>query len=322
MTIKNESREKQPLEAESINPANDLAAPAPPRASSRLNELRLTLRIILENKSSAAGLIIVSAYILIAIIDFVYPSLIGVHDAYALIPNFADTVPTPPSAAHIFGTTFPGVDLYQAIMAAIRVDLWYSLIVVLGGMAIGTVVGVFAAYYGGYVDEALMRFTDIFLSIPYLPFAIAIAFFLGRELNNISIALTLVWWPLYARYARGQTLSVKENTYVEAARASGVGTAGILAQHIVPNVLTPIFVQISLDLGTVVQVFAGLVFIGFATGNTLLPELGTLISDGFQYAVTAPWTIFFPGMAILIFAIGMNLLGDGLRDALDPKRRT
>ncbi len=207
-------------------------------------------------------------------------------------------------------------------MAAIRIDLYYSFQVVLGGAIIGTVVGVCAAYYGGYIDEALMRFTDIFLSIPYLPFAIAIAFFLGREISNISVALTLVWWPLYARYARGQTLSVKENAYIEGAKASGVGTPGILRYHIIPNVLTPIFVQISLDLGTVVQVFAGLVFIGFATGNLLLPELGTLISNGFGFAVTAPWTILFPGLAILIFAIGMNLLGDGLRDALDPKRRT
>lgn len=308
--------------ADTINPAHDTASGLPPRASSRLNELKLTLRIIIENKSSAAGLIIVLGYVAIALIDVTYPALIGVHDVNALQPDFSNPVPQPPSLAHIFGTTYPGVDLYQAIMAAIHIDLYYSLVVVLGGMAIGTVVGVVAAYYGGYVDEALMRFTDIFLSIPYLPFAIAIAFFLGRELNNISIALMLVWWPLYARYARGQTLSVKENAYVEGAKASGVGTPGILYHHIVPNVLTPIFVQISLDLGTVVQVFAGLVFIGFATGNTLLPELGTLISNGFQYAVTAPWAVFFPGMAILIFAIGMNLLGDGLRDALDPRRRT
>ena len=120
----------------------------------------------------------------------------------------------------------------------------------------------------------------------------------------------------------GQALSVKENAYIEAAKASGVGSWGIMLRHVVPNVLTPIFVQVSLDLGTVVQVFAALTFIGFASGNPLLPELGTLISNGFQYAVAAPWVVLFPGLTILIFAIGMNLFGDGLRDALDPKSRT
>jgi peptide/nickel transport system permease protein len=291
--------------------------------SPKLNAYKLTLKILMEDRSSVAGLVIVVAYALIAIIDFVHPQLIGVHNAYSMIPDFTNPVPAPPVwPSHPLGTTFPGVDLYQAIMAAIRVDIWYSFLIVLGGAIIGTMIGVMAAYFGGYLEEILMRFTDIFLSIPYLPFAIAVGFFLGRELNNISLALVIVWWPLYARYARGQALSTKENAFVEAAKASGVGNWGIMIKHIVPNVLTPTFVQISLDLGTVVQVFAALSFIGFATSNPLLPELGTLISDGFQYAVTAPWTVIFPGMAILIFAIGMNLLGDGLRDALDPRSRT
>jgi len=291
--------------------------------SSKLHEWRLTLKILIESPSSAVGLAIVLAYSAIAIIDFTYPSLIGVQDAFSMIPDYTNPVPSPPVwPTHPFGTSFPGVDLYQAVMSAIRVDLWYSLLIVLAGAAIGTIVGVLAAYIGGYLDEALMRFTDIFLSVPYLPFAIAVAFVLGRALDDVSIALAIVWWPLYARYAYGQTLSVKQNTYIEAARASGVGSWGIMLHHVVPNVLTPIFVQVSLDLGTVVQVFAALTFIGFASGNPLLPELGTLISNGFQYAVAAPWVVLFPGVAILIFAIGMNLLGDGLRDALDPRSRT
>jgi peptide/nickel transport system permease protein len=290
---------------------------------SRLQQYRLTLRILLESPSSTVGLAIVLAYFAIAAIDYTYPSLIGVQNAYSLIPDFTNPVPSPPIwPMHPFGTTFPGVDLYQAVMSAIRVDLWYSLLVVVAGALIGTIVGVVAAYTGGYVDDALMRFTDIFLSIPYLPFAIAVAFVLGRALDNISLALVIVWWPLYARYSYGQALSVKENVYIEAAKASGVGSGGIMLRHIIPNVLTPMFVQVSLDLGTVVQVFAALTFVGFASGNPLLPELGTLISNGFQYAVAAPWVVLFPGLAILIFAIGMNLLGDGLRDALDPRGRT
>jgi peptide/nickel transport system permease protein len=288
----------------------------------RFDQTKLTLRILFENVTSAAGLLIVLGYVLIAIIDAVYPQLIGVVNAYAEVPDYTNPVPQPPSWQHLFGTTYPGIDLYQAVVAAIRVDLWYSFVIVLAGALVGILVGVVAAYYSGFLDEILMRITDIFLSIPYLPFAIAVGFVLGRGLDELSLALVIVWWPLYARYARGQALSIKENAYVEAARASGVGSWGIITKHIVPNVLTPVFVQISLDLGTVVQTFAALTFIGFASANPLLPELGKLISDGFPYAISAPWVVIFPGVAILIFAVAMNLLGDGLRDALDPRYRT
>jgi len=289
----------------------------------RLDQYKLTLRLLFEDVSSAAGLIIVVGYVAVAVIDAVYPQLIGVMSANVEIPNFSNPVPQPPSwPLHPFGTTFPGVDLYQAVMAAIRIDLWYSFLIVVGGALVGILVGVVAAYMSGAVDEVLMRITDIFLSIPYLPFAIAVGFVLGRGLDELSLALIVVWWPLYARYARGQALSVKENAYVEAAKASGVGGWGIMTKHIIPNVLTPIFVQISLDLGTVVQTFAALTFIGFASSGPFLPELGTLISNGFPYAISAPWVVIFPGVAILIFAVGMNLLGDGLRDALDPRNRT
>lgn len=289
----------------------------------RFDQYKLTLRLLFEDVSSAAGLIIVLGYVAVAVIDAVYPQLIGVVSANVEIPNFSNPVPQPPSwPLHPFGTTFPGVDLYQAVMAAIRIDLWYSFLIVVGGALVGILVGVVAAYMSGAIDEVLMRITDIFLSVPYLPFAIAVGFVLGRGLDELSLALIVVWWPLYARYARGQALSVKENAYVEAAKASGVGGWGIMTKHIIPNVLTPIFVQISLDLGTVVQTFAALTFIGFASSGPFLPELGTLISNGFPYAISAPWVVIFPGVAILIFAVGMNLLGDGLRDALDPRNRT
>ncbi len=150
----------------------------------------------------------------IAVIDYVDPHLIGVPNSNTMVPNFSNPVPSPPVwPAHIFGTTFPGIDLYQAIMAAIRIDIWYSLLIVLAGAAIGTIIGVAAAYLGGYFDEILMRFTDLFISIPFLVFAIAVGFFLGRAINDISLAIAVVWWPLYARYARGQALSIKENMY-------------------------------------------------------------------------------------------------------------
>jgi peptide/nickel transport system permease protein len=165
-----------------------------------------------------------------------------------------------------------------------------------------------------------MRITDIFFSIPYLILALAVGFILGRSLMNMSIALAIVWWPLYARYTRSQTLSTKELTFVEAAKASGVSRVKITFKHILPNSLPPVFIQISLDLGSIMVIFSTLAFIGFiATAN--VPELGYLTSLGLYYVETAPWALIFPGLAITLFALAVNLVGDGLRDVIDPRRR-
>jgi peptide/nickel transport system permease protein len=150
---------------------------------------------------------------------------------------------------------------------------------------------------------------------------LAVGFVLGRSLLNMSIALAIVWWPLYARYTRSQTLSTKEFTFVEAAKASGVSKVKIMFKHILPNSLPPVFIQISLDLGSIMVIFSTLAFIGFIA-NASVPELGYLTSLGLGYVQTAPWAVIVPGVAITLFALAVNLVGDGLRDVIDPRRRS
>ncbi len=289
---------------------------------SRFSMIKFTLLVFTRNISSTLGLAIVLIYVIIALIDQFYPPLLGLTNISKLSLNFTQTLPQPPSYAHPFGTTYPGIDLYHAILKAIRVDIGFSGFVTVGAAFIGVMIGLVSAYYGKWLDTIVMRITDIFFSIPYLVLAIAIGFFLGRSLVILSLALMIIWWPIYARVVRGQVLSIKEYSYIEAARASGVRNIKIMFKHVLPNTLAPVFVQFSFDLAVVVLVIATLDFIGFTPANAYLPELGYLSYIGYEYAVNGYWwTILFPGLAIMIYAMGMNLVGDGLRDALDPRLR-
>ncbi len=289
----------------------------------RIESFKLTMSILLKSPASVIGMIIVIAYFIIALLDQFYPAALGLTGSVDyLYPNFINTVPLPPGSGHPLGTTYPGIDLYQGIMKAIRIDIGFAVFVVTVGALSGILIGVISAYRGGWTDEVVMRITDIFFSIPYLVLAIAIGVFLGRSLFILSVALIIIWWPIYARVVRGQVLSIREQTFVEAARASGVKNWKIMIKHILPNTFAPIFVQFSFDLATIVLTLATLYFIGFAPSNSYMPELGYLSSIGYEYAIVGDWwTIVFPGFALLIFALGMNLLGDGLRDALDPRLR-
>jgi peptide/nickel transport system permease protein len=236
-------------------------------------------------------------------------------------------LPEPPSASHLLGTTqvnvIGGVDLLTLMLKAVRVDLAVSFFIVLLGAAIGSLLGVASGYAGGLIDEALMRVTDIFFTIPYLVLALAVGFVLGRTLENMALALVVVWWPLYARYARSLTLSTKEMTFIEAARASASSRTKILFRHLLPNVLPPIFIQISLDVGTIVGIFSSLAFIGFLPSVANIPELGYIASQGLTWGTEGYWwTVAFPGLAITLFALSVNLMGDGFRDVIDPRRRS
>jgi len=289
--------------------------------SGRLENLKVSVSVFIANKTALAGLLIFIIFIDDALIVQFDPQLIGIQSPNLLVPNFQNPIPLPPSPEHPFGTTYPGIDLFDGIVKAIRIDLAYSFFVVAVGASIGAIVGIISAWAGGMMDEIVMRLTDIVFSIPYLILALAVGFILGRSLWHMSIALALTWWPLYARYARSQTLSTKELTYIEAAKAGGVSSAKIMFKHILPNVLPPIFIQISLDLGSIVVIFSTLAFIGFIP-NANIPELGYLTSLGLNYVQTAPWAVIFPGLVITIFALAVNLLGDGLRDVIDPRRRS
>ena len=284
-------------------------------------ERRLSLEVFFSNKPAVAGLIIVLAYVVDALLVQFAPWVLGLRHPFTVIPNYANPIPQPPSWRHPLGTTYPGIDILRAVVKAIRLDLALSVAVVLPGAGIGIIVGIVATYLGGWVDDVLMRITDIFFSVPYLVLAIAVGYVLGRTITSMIIALIVVWWPLYARYTRSVTLQVKELTFVEAARAAGASNWKIMVKHILPNALPPVLVQMSMDLGTIMLVISGLAFIGFLPVANI-PELGYLTTLGLQYINTAPWTVIFPGMFIVLFAVGVYLMGMGLMDVINPRRRS
>jgi peptide/nickel transport system permease protein len=206
------------------------------------------------------------------------------------------------------------------IILALPLDMEISLTIVVSGTLIGVALGSLAAYAGGKIDEAILRVTDIFFAIPGLVLAIVLMTVLGRTLMNLTIAVLITWWPFYVRLIRSQVLSEKERPYVEALRATGANPIRILFLHILPNTIYPVIVQMTLDIGNVILTFSALMFLGFSP-NPLLPELGNLVTDGINYVFTAPWLIIFPGLTIVVVVLGFNLLGDGVRDVLDPRLR-
>ncbi len=226
----------------------------------------------------------------------------------------------PPSAAHWLGTDSLGRDIASRLLYGARISLVIGVVVVVLAGVFGTFVGLVAGYAGGLADEALMRLTEVFLAFPPLILAMAIAGALGPSLTNAIIAIAAVTWAVYARLARGQLLSLRRREYVEAARSIGVSPARILARHLLPNAIAPLLIQASFDMGAAIIAAAGLSFIGFGA-QPPTPEWGVMISEGRNFISTQPWLSLFPGLAIL-FAVGaFNVLGDGLRDVLDPRLR-
>ncbi|RNF35958.1 ABC transporter permease [Paracoccus methylarcula] len=226
----------------------------------------------------------------------------------------------PPSWAHPFGTNELGQDVLSLVMAGTTVSVLAGLSVVLIGTVIGTLVGAIAGFAGGWIDEILMRLTDLTLTIPGLILAMAVAAALGPGFTNMIIAISLSWWPGYARLVRGEVLAVREESYVNAARAIGASPSRILLRHILPNTVSPIIVKMSLDMGFAILMVAGLGFIGIGI-RPPTPEWGTLLSVSRSYMPDYWWTAMAPGMAMFFAVFGFNLLGDGLRDILDPKAR-
>jgi peptide/nickel transport system permease protein len=226
----------------------------------------------------------------------------------------------PPSAEHWLGTDQLGRDILSRLLYGSRISLLIGLVVVLSAGVFGTFVGTIAGYAGGLVDEGLMRFTEIFLAFPPLILAMAIAGALGPSLTNAIIAVAVVSWAVYARLARGQLISLRRREFVEAAHSIGASRTRILLRHLLPNAVAPLLIQASFDMGSAIIAAAGLSFIGFGA-QPPTPEWGVMISEGRNFISTEPWLALFPGLAIL-FAVGaLNLLGDGLRDALDPRLR-
>ena len=221
---------------------------------------------------------------------------------------------------HILGTDEQGGDIFSRCIWALRTDFFLAIWVVSIATVIGTIIGGLAGYFGGWVDNLMMRITDIFFAFPGLILAMSIAAALGPSLFNLSIALIIVWWSGYARISRGQVISEKNRLYVEAARSIGMGDMRILFRHILPNSIYPLLVAATLDLGGVVLTAAGLSFIGFGAqpGDA---ELGVMIASGREFFLSKPWLVFFPGVFIFLIVLAFNLVGDGVRDVMDPKLR-
>ena len=224
----------------------------------------------------------------------------------------------PPSPEHWLGTDSLGRDILSRILYGARISLLVGVVVVVSAGVVGTAIGLIAGYVGGFVDDALMRLTEVFLAFPALILAMAIAGALGPSLTNAIIAIAAVTWAVYARLTRGQILSLRRREFVEAARAMGASRTRIVVRHLLPNALAPLMIQASFDLGGSIIAAAGLSFIGFGA-QPPTPEWGVMISEGRNYISTQPWLSLFPGLAILLAVGSFNLLGDGLRDAFDPR---
>lgn len=283
---------------------------------SAARELRLHARIFARSASSLLGLGLVCAFLAVAAVgDWIVPYPEDARGAVHL-----DQKLEPPSARHWFGTDEVGTDIYTRVVLGARVSLQIGLLITLVAAGIGVPLGVLAGYVGGTLGDVIMRVTDIFLSVPGLVLALAIVGALGPGIVNAIVALSLVWWPGYVRLVQGKTLSLKALAFVEAARAMGGGRLRIVFVHILPNCVSPITVKASMDMGMAILAAAGLGFIGLGA-QPPYPEWGAMISHGRNYLPTWWWYSAFPGLAIFLTVLGFNLLGDGLRDILDPKSR-
>jgi len=286
-----------------------------------IRELKFDLHLMSKSLTSIAGLALLAFLVFLAAFPWLLaPPKPGV-DPYFLPFDQFQSEPLPPSVDHIFGTGSYGGDIFYGIVWGARISMSFAIEIVGISVVIGTIFGLVAGYKGGVIDEFMMRITDIFLSIPSLVLVMAIAAALGKDLGSTKLALIAVWWSGYTRLVRGQVLSVRENTYIDAARASGSGELKIMFRHVLPNSFPPVLVNATMDMGTVVLTMAALSFLGLGAPPRYA-EWGKMIYDGQQFFYRGDWwMVVFPGLAILLFVMAFNLMGDGLRDVLDPKMR-
>ncbi|MFZ2071015.1 MAG: nickel transporter permease [Halobacteriota archaeon] len=227
---------------------------------------------------------------------------------------------SPPCGNHLMGTDNLGRDVLSRIVYGTRVSLSMATVVVLIVMLLGIAMGTTAGYFGGIIDGTIMRMVDVLLAFPNIILALVIAGILGPSLTNVMIALGAIWWVGYARIIRGSVLSVKEKEFVEATRVMGCGDTYIAIRHILPNVLSPVIVLATLDMGHIILSIAALSFLGLGA-QPPIPEWGTMLNEGRPFMETAPHLMICPGLMIMIVVLAFNFLGDGLRDVLDPRMK-
>lgn len=286
------------------------------RHAASLDEARYNVRVFVKDKLAVIGLVIIILNILMAVFA---PQLAPYPQQGQGASNVEERFQAP-SAKHLMGTDREGRDVLSRVIYGVRIPLLISFAVTAAIVMIGVPLGGIAGYFGGLVDEIVMRVTDIFLAFPSLVLAIVFVAFLGPSIRNVMISIVLSWWPWYTRLVRGAAVSLRERAYVEAARTMDVSSFRIIWRHILPNAFGPVIVQMTLDIGTVILAAAGLSFLGLGA-QPPTPDWGLMISEGRNYILTQWWIGSFPGLAIFILVLAFNLVGDGLRDVLDPRSK-
>jgi peptide/nickel transport system permease protein len=280
----------------------------------RAGILRRFRRAVLADPLALAGVIVIALLVVLAVFG---PWIAPYPEQGAGESDVAARM-LPPSGAHLFGTDGLGRDMLSRVIIGARPALVVSSLVVGLAMLIGVPLGALAGYRRGRLDAAIMRVTDLFLAFPPLLLAMAIVAALGPGLDHAALALAISWWPWYARLARGTATSLRERPFVEAARSIGVSELTILRRHIVPNAITPILVQATIDIGTVILAAGSLAFLGLGAAPPT-PDWGLMVADGRTYVLDQWWLSAFPGLAIFVAVLAFNLVGDLLLDLLDPR---
>ena len=277
------------------------------------SQLSLIWHRLRRNRLAMLGLALMSAILLLA----VFADVIADYDTKVVGMNMVERLQTP-SAKHWFGTDGYGRDVFARIIHGSRLSLSLSIISMLIAVAVGSMIGAISGYFGGRVDDVLMRLMDMLLAIPPMLMSISIVAALGRSMANLMLALALAYMPVFARVIRSSILSVKDQEFVEAARACGTSDARIILRHIIPNAVGPIIVQATLAMGSSILTISSLSFMGMGI-QPPQPEWGTMLYEGRDLIRTSPYLVIFPGAAIAVSVLSLNLLGVGLRDALDPR---
>ena len=255
---------------------------------------------------AATGVLLVLVAVFADVVAPYSPTLVNLNEQFE-----------PPSLKHPFGTDYFGRDILSRVIHGARISLVIGLVPTVMALAFGTVVGVTAGFKGGKIDTVLMRLGDIVMAFPSLILAMVVTYTLGASLFTLFIALAVVGWAGAARVVRAQTLSLRQRDFVTASRSVGVGQAGIMYRHIIPNCLAPILILLTLGIPGAIMAEAGLSFLGVGA-QPPTPSWGLMVNEGQEYLFSAPWASIFPGLAILVTVLAFNFVGDGLRDALDP----
>lgn len=269
-------------------------------------------RRLLRNRPAIVGLVCIALFIGVAI-------LAPIIAPYGPYEQRTGGRLEPPSGAHLFGTDLLGRDMFSRVLYGAQISLQVGVIAVLMSLVMGGIIGALAGGLGGWVDSFLMRVTDVLLAIPGILLAIGIIAWLDRGMLQLMLAIAVTYVAVFARLLRGSILALRESDYVIAATAVGASRLRLLVRHMLPNALTPLIVQATLILATAIIDIAGLGFLGLGPPDPRTPEWGTMLVDARRFLQTAPHIVFFVGGAIVVSAIGFNLLGDGLRESLDPR---